>query len=138
VNIRKIIWFTAGILLLTVAYIGIVVPGIPWSTPTVAAAYCFARSSDRMHRWLYSHKLFGPFLINWQEKKIFPIHLKYFMLLSMAASLLVLWFTTNSLNAVLATGVFMLLVVGWAWRYPSSIEEHDKRVKLGKRVAWLK
>jgi len=32
----------------------------------------------------------------------------------------------------------MILVAGWAWRYPGSEAEHTKRVKLGKRVAWLK
>ena len=26
----------------------------------------------------------------------------------------------------------------WAWRFPGSEAEHTKRVKLGKRIAWLK
>lgn len=121
-----------------VAYIGVVVPGIPWSTPTVAAAYCFARSSDRMHKWLYNHKLFGPFLINWQEKKIFPVHLKYFMLLSMSVSLFMLWFATHNLNAVAGTGVLMLLVSVWAWRYPGSEKEYLRRKEAGEKIAWLK
>lgn len=136
-NIRKTLWFTAGIVLLGVAYIGVVVPGIPWSTPTVGAAYCFAKSSDRMHRWLYSHPLFGPFLTGWQEKRIFPQKLKYFMLLTMSTSLALLWFSTGNVNAVLGTGVFMLLVAVWAWRYPNSEEEYQRRKDAGKRIAWL-
>lgn len=137
-NIRKALWFTAGVLLLGIAYIGVVVPGIPWSTPTVGAAYCFAKSSDRMHQWLYNHKLFGPFLIGWQEKRIFPQKFKYFMLVTMSTSLLVMWFTTGNIKAVIGTGVFMLLVAIWAWRYPNSAEEYQRRVDAGKRVAWLK
>lgn len=137
-NIKKSLWFTAGILLLVIAYIGIFVPGLPWSTPTVGAAYCFAKSSDRMHQWLYNHKLFGPFLTNWQEKKIFPTHLKYFMLLTMTVSLFVMWISTNNLNAVAGTGVFMLLVAIWAWKYPGSVEEWQKRKNSGKKIAWLK
>jgi uncharacterized membrane protein YbaN (DUF454 family) len=138
VNIKKTLWFMAGIILLVVAYIGIFVPGLPWSTPVVGAAYCFARSSDRMHRWLYSHPLFGPFLTNWQEKKIFPLKLKFFMLASMSVSLVVLWISTHNTNAVVWSGIFMLLVAVWAWRFPSTVEEHERRAKNGEKIAWLK
>jgi len=137
-NIRKILWFTLGILLIGLAYVGLVVPGIPWSTPVVGAAYCFAKSSERMHNWLYSHKLFGLFLINWQEKRIFPLKLKYFMLGSMSVSLILLWFTTGNVAAILWTGIFMVLVAIWAWRYPSSEEEYQRRVENGKKIAWIK
>lgn len=127
-----------GILLIGLAYIGLVVPGIPWSTPVVGAAYCFAKSSDRMHNWLYSHRLFGPFLTNWQEKRIFPLKLKYFMLGSMSVSLIILWFTTGNLYAIIGTGIFMVLVAIWAWRYPSSEEEYQRRVDKGEKIAWIK
>lgn len=137
-KIRKILWFSTGILLLAIAYIGIIVPGIPWSTPTVGAAYCFAKSSDRMHRWIYNHPLFGPFLTGWQEKRIFPTKFKYFMVLTMTSSLALMWFTTSNLNAILWTGGFMFLVCVWGWRYPGSEEEHQRRIAAGKRVAWLK
>lgn len=137
-NIRKALWFSAGVLLMGIAYIGVVVPGIPWSTPTVGAAYCFAKSSDRMHRWLYNHRLFGPFLTGWQEKRIFPIQAKYFMVLTMCSSLVMLWFTTQSGPAVAGSGVVMVLVAIWGWRFPGTIEEHEKRIKLGKKIGWLK
>lgn len=137
-KIGKILWFSTGILLLVIAYIGIIVPGIPWSTPTVGAAYCFAKSSDRMHRWIYNHPLFGPFLTGWQEKRIFPTKFKYFMVLTMTSSLALMWFTTGNLNAILWTGGFMFLVCVWGWRYPGSEEEHQRRIAAGKRVAWLK
>ena len=54
------------------AYVGVVVPGIPFSIFLVFAAYCFAKSSKKWHDWLYNHKYFGPFLTNWVEKKVFP------------------------------------------------------------------
>lgn len=137
-NIKKALWFSAGVLLLGIAYIGVVLPGIPWSTPAVGAAYCFAKSSDRMHRWLYSHRIFGPFLIGWQEKRIFPTRFKYFMVATMLSSLAVMWFTTGNLNAILWTGTFMVLVCIWGWRFPGSEEEHQRRKDEGERIAWLK
>jgi len=52
--------------------------------------------------------------------------------------LLFLWFTTENLKAVAWTGGFMLLVAFATWKYPGSVEEHAKRIKLGKRIGWLK
>ena len=137
-NIRKTLWFIAGIIFLGIAFIGIYLPGLPWSTPTVLAAYCFAKSSKRMHDYLYNHRLFGPFLSGWTEKRIFPTKFKYFMLVTMSSSLAVLWFTTGNPKAVLGSGVFMLLVAIWGWRYPGSEEIYQQRKTAGKRIAWLK
>lgn len=137
-KLSKALWFTAGIFFLGIAFIGVVVPGIPWSTPTVVAAYCFARSSERMHNWLYNHPRFGPFLKGWNEKRIFPLKLKFFMLATMSTTLLVTWFATGNLNAVVWSGAFMALVAVWAWRYPDSEKEYQRRKDAGKRIAWLK
>jgi uncharacterized membrane protein YbaN (DUF454 family) len=137
-NIRKALWFTAGIIFLGIAFIGIYLPGLPWSTPTVLAAYCFAKSSKRMHDYLYNHRLFGPFLSGWTEKRIFPTKFKYFMLVTMSSSLAILWFTTGNPKAVLGSGVFMLLVAIWGWRYPGSEEIYQQRKAAGKRIAWFK
>lgn len=134
----KIFWFLAGILFLGIAFIGVVVPGIPWSTPSVAAAYCFAKSSTRMHNWMYNHPLFGPFLKNWAEKKIFPTRLKYAMLITMATSLFITWIVTANLAAVAWTGAFMVGVAIWGWRYPGSEAEYQRRIAEGEKIAWLK
>lgn len=137
-NIRKALWFTLGMLLLAVAFVGVYLPGLPWSTPAVGAAYCFAKSSERMHRWIYNHKLFGPFLTGWQEKRIFPTRFKYFMVLTMCSSLAVMWFTTGNPTAIAWTGGFMILVCIWGWRYPGSEEIYQQRKAQGKYIAWLK
>ena len=120
---KRYLWFTVGMLSLAMAYIGFVVPGIPFSVFLVFAAYCFSKSSKRMHDWLYNHKYFGPFLTNWVDHKVFPIKMKYMMIAVMSSSLAILWFTTYNWKAVLGTGITMALVALWAWRYPSSLEE---------------
>ena len=137
-KMKKVLWFSLGILLLIIAYAGLILPGIPWSTPAVGAAFCFAKSSERMHNWLYSHKIFGPFLIGWQEKKIFPTKFKYFMIVTMLSTLAILFITTGNIHAVIGSGMFMLFSAIWAWRYPGSEEEFQRRVREGKRIAWLK
>ena len=135
---KKSVWYVLGMLSLGLAYIGFVTPGIPFSIFLVFSAYCFAKSSEKMHRWIYNHKHFGPFLTNWTQKKVFPTKGKYLMILVMSSSLAFLWFTTYNIKAVLWSGSFMALVAIWAWRYPGSVEEQEHRVKQGKRIAWLK
>ena len=127
-----------GFFCIGMAYIGVIVPGIPFSIFLVMAAWAFAKSSKRMHDWLYNHKYFGPFLTNWTQKQVFPTKGKYAMILVMSSSLVFLWFSTGNLKAVLWSGVFMALVAVWAWKFPGSVEEHAKRIKLGKKIGWIR
>ena len=136
--IKKYLWMGLGFLSLGMAYIGVVVPGIPFSVFLVFAAYCFAKSSKKWHDWLYNHKYFGPFLTNWTQKKVFPTWAKYMMITVMSSSLAFLWFSTGNIKAVVWSGGFMALVAIWAWRYPGSVEEQERRVAAGKKIAWLK
>ena len=137
-KLRKALWFAAGMIFLGIAFVGVYLPGLPWSTPAVISAYCFSKSSERMHNYLYNHRLFGPFLTGWAEKRIFPTRLKYLMLVTMTSSLVVMWFTTGNIKAMLWTGGFMVLVAVWGWRYPGSEAIWQARKDAGKRIAWLK
>ena len=135
-KIKKVLWTTLGMLSLGMAYVGVVTPGIPYSPFVVFAAYCFSKGSERMHRWLYNHKLFGPFLTNWSQKRVFPQKMKYFMLAMMTTSLVIMSFTVP-VKGVIYTGIFMACVAVWAWRYPSSVEEHDARIASSKKIGWF-
>ena len=136
-NIKKFLWKILGFFSLGMAYVGVITPGIPYSIFVVFAAYCFAKGSPKMHAWLYNHKLFGPFLTNWNTKRVFPTKMKFFMLAMMSTSLLIMWFTGVKPIGILSTAVFMALVAVWAWRFPGSIEAYDQRIAEGKKVGWF-
>ena len=135
-TIKKFLWKCLGFCSLGMAYVGVITPGIPYSPFVVFAAYCFAKGSPKMHAWLYNHKIFGPFLTNWGEKRVFPQKMKYFMLAMMSTSLIIMSFTVP-VRGVVYTGILMLFVAIWAWRYPSSVEEHDRRIANGKKIGWF-
>lgn len=134
---KKLLWKLLGFISLGMAYIGVVTPGIPYSPFVVFAAYCFSKGSPRMHAWLYNHKLFGPFLTNWGEKRVFPQKMKYFMLGMMSLSLVLMYTGNVKPIGIVSTAIFMACVAVWAWRYPSSVEEHDRRIAEGKKVGWF-
>jgi uncharacterized membrane protein YbaN (DUF454 family) len=118
-KIKKYLWMAAGFLFLGIAYIGVIVPGIPWSTPSLIAAYCFAKSSKRFHDYMLNHKLFGPFIKDWADGRVYPAKVKWIMFLSMDASLVIMWFATQNWKAVAGMSVFFALVLIWANRYPT-------------------
>jgi uncharacterized membrane protein YbaN (DUF454 family) len=134
---KKFLWNVLGFLSLGMAYIGVITPGIPYSCFVVFSAYCFAKGNKRMHDWLYNHKLFGPFLTNWGTKRVFPYKMKYFMIVTMSTSLVIMWFTGVPPRGILFSGIFMFFVAIWAWRFPGSVEEHDQRIAEGKKIGWF-
>ncbi len=49
-----------GALSVAVAVVGVFVPVLPTVPLLLLAAACFARSSERLHRWLLGHPRLGP------------------------------------------------------------------------------
>lgn len=91
-----------------------------------------------MHRWIYNHKIFGPFLTNWNEKRVFPQKMRYLMFFMMSLSLVLMYTGGVKLIGIISTAIFMALVAVWACRYPNSVEEHDLRKSEGRKIGWLK
>jgi len=135
---KKLFWNVLGFLCLGLAYVGVILPGFPYSIWIVAAAYCFSKGSERMHRWLYNHKLFGPFLTNWGQKRVFPTKMKFFMIGMMTLSLFLMWSSGIKPIGIISTAITMALVAVWAWRFPGSVAEYDRRKLNGGKIGWLK
>ncbi|WP_170600781.1 YbaN family protein [Ruegeria arenilitoris] len=60
------LWATLGLLCVALAMIGVALPLLPTVPFLLLAAFCFARSSSRLHNWLMSHRTFGPLILDWQ------------------------------------------------------------------------
>jgi len=135
---KQLFWKVLGFCSLGMAYLGVVLPGLPYSIFIVGAAYCFAKGSPAMERWLYNHKLFGAFLTNWGQKRVFPQKMKYFMIVMMSTSLIIMYTTGVKPIGIISTAVVMILVAGWAWRFPGSVEEWEQRKQKGEKSIWIK
>ncbi|PWE33572.1 DUF454 domain-containing protein [Maritimibacter sp. 55A14] len=61
------LWAVFGILCVGTGIVGIVLPLVPTVPLMILAAFCFARSSDRLHDWLLSHRTFGPYIADWRS-----------------------------------------------------------------------
>jgi uncharacterized membrane protein YbaN (DUF454 family) len=59
---QRIVLVVLGLICVGLGGLGVVLPLLPTTPFLLLAAYLFARSSDRWHRWLMSHRLLGPYI----------------------------------------------------------------------------
>jgi uncharacterized membrane protein YbaN (DUF454 family) len=66
-KIVKTLWFIAGTICVVLGAIGMVLPLLPTTPFLLAAAACYYKSSEKMHRWLLTNKWFGEYIRNYTE-----------------------------------------------------------------------
>lgn len=115
------VYFALGAISLGVGVVGIVLPLIPTTGPVLLAAFFFARSSDRFHRWLTGHPRFGPIVADFRSGRGIPLRTKVWALTAMALAFGVSAVFVAShwaaRSAVLVVGV---LAIGYVARLPVS------------------
>lgn len=73
---RRWLFLIAGFLLVGIAAVGIFLPLLPTTPLLLLAAACFANGSEKWHRWLMEHNIFGPIIRNWHENRCIPMRAK--------------------------------------------------------------
>lgn len=63
----RAVWLIFGLSSLCLAIAGVVLPLLPTVPFLLLTAYCFARSSTRLHDWLVTHPTLGPPIQHWRE-----------------------------------------------------------------------
>ena len=95
-----------GVLAIGLGTAGIFLPVLPSTPFFLLAAACFVRSSDRLYKWLISHKGFGPYLRNYREHRAITLPAKI-------VTLILLWGTigyTIFVMDALALRVLLLVI----------------------------
>lgn len=77
-----------GFFSLGLGIIGAFLPLLPTTPFILLSAYFFARSSEKMHKWILEHKIFGELIINFNENKTIPLHAKIIAISMMWTSIL--------------------------------------------------
>jgi uncharacterized membrane protein YbaN (DUF454 family) len=80
----RTLWLIIGLISLALGIAGVVLPLLPTTPFVLLSAYCFARSSPRLHDWLLGHKIFGPLIHNWEQHRAISPRAKVLAVLSMA------------------------------------------------------
>ena len=67
-----------GTVALALGVIGIVVPVLPTTPFLLLAAACYARSSERLHRWLMNNRFLGEPVRNYRDSRAVKLHVKVY------------------------------------------------------------
>ncbi|WP_299846600.1 YbaN family protein [uncultured Roseovarius sp.] len=81
----RLFWAILGLTSLGLGVIGIAVPLLPTVPFILLAAFCFARSSERLHNWLLTHPRFGPVIEDWNRNGAISPRVKRISTLSIVA-----------------------------------------------------
>jgi hypothetical protein len=117
---RRWVLFALGWLFFALGLVGVFLPVLPTTPFMIVALWCFSGSSQRFHRWLFNHRLFGPPLQRWQRERVIPLPVKLVasgaMLISLGYVVLSTqapWYACAAMAAVMAYGAWFI------WRQPS-------------------
>jgi len=99
-----------GFLFLGIGVVGIFLPLLPATPFVLLAAACFARSSEKWHRWMLANSTFGPMIRNWERNRCISCRVKTIAIVSMVVvggySIL---FAVQSMTLKIAGAFFVLL-----------------------------
>ena len=113
-KISRLLWFTAGFIVMTIGLIGIIVPGLPTTPLMILAAACFGKSSQRFYDWIINNKMFGQHVKNYREGNGIPKKSKPIILVTMWTFVLfaVLIAIPDSAPPVSKIATLVLAVIG--------------------------
>jgi len=66
----RYVWALLGLICVALAIVGIILPLLPTVPFLLLAAFFFARSSEKLHYWLLSHRIFGALIADWQSRGV--------------------------------------------------------------------
>ena len=94
--VLRVVLLAFGWFWVAVAFVGVVIPGLPTTGPILLAAFFFSKSSERIDRWLVTNRLFGGIVRDWRAGVGFTARAKTIAVAAIAMSFAIttIWFVT--------------------------------------------
>lgn len=109
--------------------LGIFLPLLPTTIFLIIAAWAFARSSPRLHAWLYNHPRFGPTLRNWYAHRVISRRAKTLAVIAMAVSLAITAWTSRDATIIAIVAVCLVGVATYLITRPSTPPPKERSVE---------
>ena len=122
---QRPVLLVAGLASVVLAGLGVFLPLLPTTPFLLLAAWCFSRSSERLHGWLRRQRTFGPILADWEEHGAVRLPVKIVATVMMLALISYpLMFGTFVLPLKLLAGASALAVLIFVWTRPVPADRH--------------
>lgn len=102
------VFLLLGFVFLGVGVLGVFLPILPATPFVLLAAACFARSSEKWHRWLLANRTFGPMVRNWEQNRCISCKVKLVAIVSMlCVGGYSIFYAVESVPAKILGGIFI-------------------------------
>jgi uncharacterized membrane protein YbaN (DUF454 family) len=111
---------------LIMAFVGVMVPGIPATEFILLCAWSSSKGSPRIYRFLHNNRFTGPVLYNWDNGKVISRSNKVISSISMflCACLLVCSGVNSYVLFFALSGMFVGFL--WMWSRPEEVKNLTK------------
>lgn len=93
----KLLWLMIGIVSMVLGAIGVVLPVLPITPFLLLASFCFAKGSDRFHKWFIGTKLYKKHLESFVTSRSMTLKTKLCILLPASAMLILAMFAMSNI-----------------------------------------
>lgn len=93
----KLLWLMIGIVSMVLGAIGVVLPVLPTTSFLLLASFCFAKGSDRFHKWFIGTKLYKKHLESFVTSRSMTLKTKLCILLPASAMLILAMFAMSNI-----------------------------------------
>ena len=118
--IHKYLFLAAGFISMIFGFIGMFLPILPTTPFMILAAFCFSKSSERLHKWLLSRPNIGKLIIDWEKHGVIRMKAKIYstiVIIPLFSYTLIFVNVNNWIKALLV--LIALSVLSFIWSRPS-------------------
>lgn len=116
----RYVWVSIGLIAVSLALLGILLPLLPTVPFLLLAAFCFARGSERLHSWMINHPRLGPPIMDWQDHGAISLSAKKMATASVIAVLVLSWMLGLSMVVITIQAITLSCVMLFIWSRPDS------------------
>lgn len=114
------LYLALGLGFVALGFVGAFLPLLPTVPFLILAAACFAKSNERLNRWLRDHPRFGPMIAEWEAYRVIPLRAKIISSIAMAASLAwMIWGAKVSTLAWVSAAIVLAASAAYVLTRPS-------------------
>ena len=110
-HLRNTLWAAAGFVFFGLGAVGVVLPILPTTPFILLAAFCFARSSERINAWFRGTKLYKNVLESYVQKRSMTVRAKLSIIVPVTL-LMAVGFALMAVKGVVVGCVVLAIV--WA------------------------
>ena len=115
----RLLWLFAGLIALALGLIGIPLPLLPTTPFLLLAAFCFGKSSTRLHNWIMTHPTLSPPIRDWHDHGAISTKAKLLAAIAMALAFIASIIFGAPFYAIILQAIVLFCVACFIFTRPS-------------------